>query len=101
MVEALEVANLSKSFGGQRALADVSLSLGPGEIRALVGQNGCGKSTLIKVLAGYHEPDPHRPRGHRERKPSENQVLGADDDRGGRRRCRRHRLLECRRWGFG
>ncbi|WGJ84737.1 ABC transporter permease [Gordonia sp. SMJS1] len=45
--------------------------------------------------------DPHRPRGHRERKPSENQVLGADDDRGGRRRCRRHRLLECRRWGFG
>lgn len=58
MVEALEVANLSKSFGGQRALADVSLSLGPGEIRALVGQNGCGKSTLIKVLAGYHEPDP-------------------------------------------
>ena len=29
-----------------------------GEIHALVGQNGCGKSTLIKVLAGYHQPDP-------------------------------------------
>jgi ribose transport system ATP-binding protein len=54
---ALELANLSKTFTGQRVLNDVDLVLQPGEIRALVGQNGCGKSTMIKVLAGYHEPD--------------------------------------------
>src|SRR3954454_16623682 len=55
---ALEVRGLSKTFPGQRALIDVDLQLQPGEVRALVGQNGCGKSTLIKILAGYHEPDP-------------------------------------------
>jgi ribose transport system ATP-binding protein len=55
---ALHVKGLSKTFTGQRALIDVDLELQPGELRALVGQNGCGKSTLIKVLAGYHEPDP-------------------------------------------
>src|SRR4051794_25404788 len=55
---ALEIRGLSKTFPGQRALTEVDLQLRPGELRALVGQNGCGKSTLIKVLAGYHEPDP-------------------------------------------
>ena len=54
---ALQITNLSKTFTGQRVLHNVDLELQPGEIRALVGQNGCGKSTLIKVLAGYHEPD--------------------------------------------
>ena len=54
---ALHVRALSKTFTGQRALIDVDLELAPGEVRALVGQNGCGKSTLIKVLAGYHQPD--------------------------------------------
>src|SRR3954466_17329 len=58
MAPVLTVTTLSKSFGGVRVLRDVSLSLEPGEVRALVGQNGCGKSTLIKVLAGYHEADP-------------------------------------------
>lgn len=57
MADALSITGLSKTFGGNRALADVELSLAPGEIRGLVGQNGCGKSTLIKVLAGYHDPD--------------------------------------------
>ena len=42
---------------GNAALA-TSTSTSPGEIRALVGQNGCGKSTLIKILAGFHEPEP-------------------------------------------
>jgi ribose transport system ATP-binding protein len=55
---ALEVRGLSKTFTGQRALVGVDLELQPGEIRALVGQNGCGKSTMIKILAGFHEPDP-------------------------------------------
>jgi ribose transport system ATP-binding protein len=53
----LRLEHLSKTFGGTRALRDVALEIGPGEIHALVGQNGCGKSTLIKTLAGYHHAD--------------------------------------------
>ncbi|WP_322779592.1 sugar ABC transporter ATP-binding protein [Frankia sp. Cas4] len=53
----LRVLRLSKTFPGQRALVDVDIDVEPGEVRALVGQNGCGKSTLIKILAGFHEPD--------------------------------------------
>lgn len=55
---ALQISGLSKNFPGQRALSDVHLSLRTGEVRALVGQNGSGKSTLVKVLSGYHQPDP-------------------------------------------
>ncbi len=57
MAPVLTVNNLSKSFSGPRVLDDVSLSIEPGEVRALVGQNGSGKSTLIKILAGFHTPD--------------------------------------------
>ncbi|MGE3238490.1 MAG: sugar ABC transporter ATP-binding protein [Thermoleophilia bacterium] len=39
-------------------LHGASMTLAPGEIRALVGRNGSGKSTLVKILAGYHAPDP-------------------------------------------
>jgi ribose transport system ATP-binding protein len=53
----LQLAHVSKSFGGVHALRDVSLTVAPGEIHGLVGQNGSGKSTLIKILAGYHAPD--------------------------------------------
>jgi ribose transport system ATP-binding protein len=55
---ALEIEHLSKTFGGQRALNDVSLTVEAGEVRALLGHNGSGKSTLIKIISGFHEPDP-------------------------------------------
>jgi ribose transport system ATP-binding protein len=54
----LEIDHLSKRFGGAKALADVALSIRPGEIHGLLGQNGSGKSTLIKILAGFHAPEP-------------------------------------------
>ena len=53
----VDLRNISKSFGGVRALADVSLSVERGECHALIGENGAGKSTLGKVLAGIHRPD--------------------------------------------
>ncbi|HWD68697.1 MAG TPA: sugar ABC transporter ATP-binding protein [Solirubrobacteraceae bacterium] len=55
---ALEATNLAKSFGGARALKGVDLSIKPGEVVALLGENGSGKSTLVKILSGYHVPEP-------------------------------------------
>jgi len=54
----LQLRHVTKSFGEQTALRDVDLSVEYGEVHALVGQNGSGKSTLIKLLSGYHQPDP-------------------------------------------
>jgi len=69
---------IDKHFGGTYALKDVSLTVGRGEIVALLGENGAGKSTLIKILGGIHQPDngqvlidgvayQHRPAGFGER----------------------------------
>ncbi|MEA2172054.1 MAG: ribose transport system ATP-binding protein [Solirubrobacteraceae bacterium] len=55
---ALAVTRASKTFGAARVLRDVDVTINAGEIRALVGENGSGKSTLVKILAGYHTPDP-------------------------------------------
>lgn len=52
--------SIDKHFGGTYALKDVSLSVGRGEIVALLGENGAGKSTLIKVLGGIHTADAGR-----------------------------------------
>jgi ribose transport system ATP-binding protein len=54
----LRIEGLSKTFPGTKALDQVDLTIGEGEIHALIGQNGSGKSTLIKILAGYHVPEP-------------------------------------------
>jgi ribose transport system ATP-binding protein len=54
---ALLAKNLSKTFAGSRALSNLDLDLVAGEVHALLGQNGSGKSTFIKILSGYHTPD--------------------------------------------
>ena len=55
---ALRLAHVSKLFGGVRALDDVAFALGRGEVHCLAGENGCGKSTLIKIVTGVHAPEP-------------------------------------------
>jgi simple sugar transport system ATP-binding protein len=52
----LELKNVSKSFGGTEALADISLKVEPGKVLCLLGDNGAGKSTVIKILSGFHAP---------------------------------------------
>ncbi|MPV48541.1 ATP-binding cassette domain-containing protein [Pseudactinotalea sp. HY160] len=56
-VPLLEVIGLSKSFYATRAVDDVSFTVEAGEIVALLGENGAGKSTIIKMLAGVYKPD--------------------------------------------
>lgn len=67
----LELADVSKHFGGVHALNSVSLLVRPGEVHGLLGENGSGKSTLIKILAGYHTADTGQLAidGHRQRLP--------------------------------
>ena len=53
----LELKDVVKTFGGVTALAGVNFQLKKGEIHALMGENGAGKSTFIKVITGVHQPD--------------------------------------------
>lgn len=53
----LEVKNIVKTYGGVVALEDVSMTLSAGRVHCLAGENGCGKSTLIKILSGVEQPD--------------------------------------------
>src|SRR6201987_1881396 len=55
--EAIRAEKLVKAFGNIMALAGVSLSVNWGETLGILGDNGPGKSTLIKILTGYHQPD--------------------------------------------
>jgi len=53
----LRAEGLSRTFGGRRALDDVSITVEPGSIHAILGKNGAGKSTLMKLVAGSDRPD--------------------------------------------
>ncbi|MEY3782227.1 MAG: hypothetical protein RIS97_405 [Pseudomonadota bacterium] len=53
----VELRNIKKSFGGVHAVDDVSMTLYPGEVVAVLGHNGAGKSTLMKMLAGAYPID--------------------------------------------
>ncbi len=56
----LTLHQISRRFGAVQALGDVSLTIGSGEVHALMGENGAGKSTLIRILAGLDRPDTGR-----------------------------------------
>ncbi|HSK39481.1 MAG TPA: sugar ABC transporter ATP-binding protein [Arenibaculum sp.] len=54
----LRLENVSKTFGGVKALQSVSFDVAPGEVLCLAGENGSGKSTLIKIISGVYRPEP-------------------------------------------
>ena len=56
----IRIEKLTKRFGATTALADIDLSIGPGELFFLLGPSGCGKTTLLRCLAGFHAPDAGR-----------------------------------------
>lgn len=56
----LKLTGIRKSFGGVHALKGVDLEVRKGEIHCLAGENGCGKSTLIKAISGVHSVDSGR-----------------------------------------
>src|SRR4051812_27702662 len=53
----IRATGLSKSFAGVRVVSDVSVDVRAGEVHALMGENGAGKSTVLKILAGVHKAD--------------------------------------------
>jgi simple sugar transport system ATP-binding protein len=56
-VSLLRLEHVSKRFGGVQALEDIRFDVMRGEVLCLAGENGCGKSTLIKIVSGVHQPE--------------------------------------------
>ncbi|HEY9769594.1 MAG TPA: ATP-binding cassette domain-containing protein [Coleofasciculaceae cyanobacterium] len=56
MLPALETVNMSKRFGSFVALDRVTMKIKPGTVRALLGENGAGKCTLVKCIMGFYQP---------------------------------------------
>ena len=56
-MQRLELKELSKSFGPTKAVQNVSFALRDGGVMALIGENGAGKSTIVKLLTGVYQPD--------------------------------------------
>ena len=52
----LSVENVSLSFGGVKAISDVSFDIRKGEIRAIIGPNGAGKTSMLNVINGFYHP---------------------------------------------
>ncbi|MEQ9247506.1 MAG: ATP-binding cassette domain-containing protein, partial [Nitratireductor sp.] len=52
----LDVKNVSLSFGGVKAITDISLNVLKGEIRAIIGPNGAGKTSMLNVINGFYTP---------------------------------------------
>ena len=67
---AIRITHLHKSYGSLSAVNDVSLEIAEGEVYALLGHNGAGKSTIVEILEG-----------HRERSQGQVDVLGHDPER--------------------
>ena len=53
----MRLSGITKTFPGVKALSEVDLELFPGQVTALVGENGAGKSTIVKILTGIYQPD--------------------------------------------
>jgi branched-chain amino acid transport system ATP-binding protein len=56
----LSVENVSLSFGGVRAIRDVSFDIKKGEVRAIIGPNGAGKTSMLNVINGFYHPQEGR-----------------------------------------
>jgi phospholipid/cholesterol/gamma-HCH transport system ATP-binding protein len=54
---AIELKNITKAFGSHSILENISLTVVPNEILAIIGPSGCGKSTLLRVISGLEQPD--------------------------------------------
>ena len=56
----LDIADVSKAFGGVHAVTRVSLDVRQGEILSVIGPNGAGKTTLLNMISGFYHPDSGR-----------------------------------------